>query len=74
MCATQPTGGCSGPQGPNDWLKIFNPFGLDQGGWLEPPTVGINKTRQPEAVLKPEQWKRCKTPQPVGEGFSGCHR
>lgn len=71
--ATPPTGGGGAPQPPppepQQPPSPFNPlnlFGFDTGGWWQPGTAGVNMTRQPEAVLSPQQWEAI-TANPAGE-------
>ncbi|RAV16031.1 hypothetical protein DQP57_03825 [Mycobacterium colombiense] len=48
----------SNPPGPLDFLPLDMPNVYDDGGWLMPGQIGINKSNAPEplAVFTPEQW------------------
>lgn len=45
---------------------LRNLFGFDQGGWLQPNQIGINKTGKPEPVLTPQQWDALAADPPSG--------
>ena len=46
------------PPNPLDPLSLLSSFGIfDQGGWLQPGTVGVNLSNRPEAVFTGQQFR-----------------
>ncbi|AFC54282.1 aggregation-promoting factor C-terminal-like domain-containing protein [Mycobacterium paraintracellulare] len=46
----------SNPPGPLDFLPLDMPNVFDDGGWLMPGGLAINKSNQPEPILNAAQW------------------